>query len=65
MKKVLVILTTFVFSGLVACGPSAAEKAEKATADSIAQADSLKMLEEKAAAAATDTATTPADTTKK
>jgi len=69
MKKALTLLTAFVFAGLVACGPSAAEKKvleeqlQKA-ADSTANA-----LLQQASTSASDTAKTkavaPADTTKK
>ena len=62
MKKVLVLLTAFVFVGLVACGPSDADKAAKATADSIAMADSMAKA---AALNAASSAAMPADTTAK
>lgn len=69
MKKVLAIVTGVVFVGLVACGPSAEEQkamAEKATADSIAKADSLNALLQQASTAATDSVSAaPADSTKK
>ena len=41
MKKVFAILTAFVFVGLVACGPSEADKQAKHIADSTRVADSL------------------------
>ena len=68
MKKVFAILTAFVFVGLVACGPSEAEKAAKAAADSTAMADSIAKATAEAAAAAAAAApvdTAAADTTKK
>ncbi len=66
MKKVLALLTAFVFVGLVACGPSAndAEKqkaAEDSTANALLQqaqqaaADSTAKAAEAAAPAAADT----------
>ena len=62
MKKVSFILAAFAFAGLVACGPSASEQAEKAKADSTAMADSMAkaaMIEQ-----ASSAATPAADTTK-
>ena len=65
MKKVFSIITGCVFVGLVACGPSAADK-EKAQRmqDSITQDSLMKVASEAAtpAPAATDsTAAAPAD----
>lgn len=66
MKKVLSILTAFVFVGLVSCGPSAEEakkmeEAMKAAADSAANA--LLQQASDAATAPVDTAAAVADTT--
>ncbi len=62
MKKVLALLTAFVFVGLVACGPSADEQAKtdaavQATADSIAAA----LLEQVPVTADTAVAPVPPD----
>ena len=66
MKKVLAILTAFVFVGLVACGPSAedAKKMEEAlqkAADSAANA--LLQQASDAATMPADSSAAPADTT--
>ena len=69
MKKVFALLTAFVFVGLVACGPSAAEK--KAMEDQMQKAadSAANALLQQASTAAADTAAKPAaapvDTTKK
>lgn len=68
MKKVLSIVAATAMLAIVACGPSAEEKAkaaEKAMQDSIAQADSAAAaMQAMEAQMATDTtAVVPADTT--
>jgi hypothetical protein len=63
MKKVIVILTAFVFVGLVACGPSAAEKEQKKREqDSLVQ-DSLMRIAGEAAAPTVDSTAVSADST--
>ncbi|HXC03396.1 MAG TPA: hypothetical protein VNZ86_01515 [Bacteroidia bacterium] len=44
MKKVLSILAVAGMTAIIACGPSAAEKAEKAKQDSIHKADSVNAI---------------------
>ena len=44
MKKVLSIIAVAGMTAIVACGPSAAEKAEKMKQDSIHKADSISAL---------------------
>ncbi len=63
MKKVLVLLTAFVFVGLVACGPSAADqkKAEEETAR-LADSAANALLQQASTAAADTNAAVPADT---
>ena len=63
MKKVFAILTAFVFVGLVACGPSAAEKEKKQREQDSLTQDSLMKVASAAATPAADAA--PVDTTKK
>jgi hypothetical protein len=66
MKKVLVIALLFGIGSLVACGPSAEEKAadEKRVQDSIAAADAaMKAAEEAAMAAAVADSSAQMDTT--
>jgi len=69
MKKVLALLTAFVFVGLVACGPSASEK--KAMEEQMQKAadSAANALLQQASTAAADTSAKPAamsaDTTKK
>jgi hypothetical protein len=49
MKNVSLILTAFVFAGLVACGPSAAEKEKKQREqDSLTQDSLIKIASEAA-----------------
>ena len=46
MKKILsILMVSGMLAFVVACGPTAAEKAEKATADSIAMADSIAKVQ--------------------
>ncbi len=54
MKKVLLLLTGFAFAGLVACGPSADDLKKLEETMNAAGDSALKSLEDKAAAAATD-----------
>ncbi len=67
MKKVLTILTAFVFTGLVACGPSAAEKEKKQREqDSLVQDSLMKIASQAATPPSADTAKpAAADATKK
>lgn len=69
MKKVLVLLTAFVFAGLIACGPSAEEKKAMEEAQQRASDSAANALLEQASSAATDTTAKPAeavaDTTQK
>ncbi|HXC03395.1 MAG TPA: hypothetical protein VNZ86_01510 [Bacteroidia bacterium] len=44
MKKVLSIVAVAGMTAIIACGPSAAEKAEKAKQDSIHKADSVNAI---------------------
>jgi hypothetical protein len=66
MKKVLLILTGFVFVGLVACGPSAEEKKAQEEAIQKAQDSAANALLQQASTAASDSVmAAPADSTKK
>ena len=57
MKKVIAILTAFVFVGLVACGPSAAEKEQKQREqDSLVQDSLMKIASQAATPPAADSA---------
>ena len=55
MKKVFALLTAFVFVGLVACGPSAEDKAkEAAETQRLADSTANALLQEASNAAAPD-----------
>jgi hypothetical protein len=64
MKKVIVILTAFVFVGLVACGPSAAEKEQKQREqDSLVQDSLMRIASEAAVVPSVDSTAVSADST--
>ena len=65
MKKVLALLTAFVFVGLVACGPSAEDKkAQEEAAQRAADSTANALLQQASdAAAPADSTAAPADST--
>jgi hypothetical protein len=64
MKKIVALFTATVFAGLVACGPSAAEKEQKQREqDSLVQDSLMKIASEAATPPPADPSTLNADST--